>query len=81
MGKELPLWCMYAQSQLLMRKMTVKDLAEQVGFTRQYVSEIIHGRRRATPAEKAINDALNIPDDPKAIQKWYDDWYKSQFSN
>ena len=36
-------------------------------FYTTVVSEIIHGRRRATPAEKAISEVLNILDDSKSL--------------
>ena len=42
--------------------MTVKELAEKVGLSREYTSAVVNGRIYAEPAVKAISDVLNIPE-------------------
>ena len=42
-----PRWCKDVKHQLIERDMDVNDLAEAIGISRVYVSEIINGRRYA----------------------------------
>jgi len=60
MGKMLSPWCKQAKCELINRDMTVSDLAEKVGLTREYTSAVVNGRCYSEPAVKAISDVLNI---------------------
>lgn len=60
MAKVLPPWCKEAKKAMIDLDMSISDLADRIGMTRQYTSEIIHGRRFSEPAVKAISDVLNI---------------------
>lgn len=60
MEKVLSSWCKSAKCELVMRDMTIADLAEKIGMTRAYTSAIINGRIYSKPAVKAISDVLNI---------------------
>lgn len=60
MGKILSPWCKQAKCELIKRDMSVSDLAEKIGLTREYTSAVINGRIYAEPAVKAISDVLNI---------------------
>lgn len=51
------------RSELFRRKMTQKDLAEEVGISSVYLSDIINGRRDGAKAQehiKHIKKILNI---------------------
>lgn len=60
MAKVLSSWCKQAKCELIMRDMTVEDLANEIGRTREYTSAIINGRIYSEPAVKEISDVLNI---------------------
>lgn len=62
MGKILSSWCKQAKKELIDRDMTITDLANQIGKTREYTSAVINGRAYSEPTVKAISDALNITD-------------------
>ena len=69
MAKVLSPWCKQVKKELIDRDMSISDLAEQVGISRQYASEIVHGRRYAEPAVKAISDYLNIAETAQTLVK------------
>ena len=60
MAKVLSPWCKQVKCELINRDMSIAELADIVGITRQYASEIVNGRRYSEPAVKAISDVLNI---------------------
>ncbi len=62
MGKVLSPWCKQAKKAMIDLDMTVKELAEKVGLSREYTSAVVNGRIYAEPAVKAISDVLNIPE-------------------
>ncbi len=62
MEKVMSLWSKHAKCELINRDMTVDDLAEAIGKSREYTSAVVNGRIRAEPAIKAISDVLNIPE-------------------
>ena len=62
MGKVLSPWCKQAKKAMIDLDMTVKELAEKVGLSREYTSSVVNGRIYAEPAVKAISDVLNIPE-------------------
>lgn len=41
-------------------KVTITQLAQQMGVTREYVSMILNGHRSPDGIEQRMNDALNI---------------------
>lgn len=69
MAKVLSPWCKQVKHELIDRDMTISDLAEQVGITRQYASEIVNGRRYSEPAVKAISDFLNVAETAQTLTK------------
>lgn len=60
MAKVLSSWCKQAKCELIKRDMTVGELAEAIGKSREYTSAIVNGRIYSEPAVKAISDELNI---------------------
>lgn len=60
MGKVLSPWCKQAKCELINRDMSVTELAEKIGRTREYTSAVVNGRIYSEPAIKAISDVLNI---------------------
>ncbi len=60
MAKVLSPWCKAVKVEMIKRDMTVNDLAERIGRTREYTSGIVNGRNYSEPAVKAISDVLNI---------------------
>lgn len=62
MEKVMSLWNKHAKCELINRDMTVDNLAEAIGKSREYTSAVINGRIKAEPAIKAISDFLNIPE-------------------
>lgn len=60
MKRALSPWCKQAKIRLIELDMTIPELAEKVGMTRQYTVAIINGRAYSEPAVKAISDVLNI---------------------
>lgn len=62
MARQLSPWCKLVKHELINRDMSITELAEAIGLTRQYTSGIVNGRIYAEPAVKLISDVLNIPD-------------------
>lgn len=62
MKKVLSPWCKQAKKELIERDMTIKELADAIGKSREYTSSIVNGRIYSEPAIKAISDELNIAD-------------------
>ena len=60
MAKALSPWCKQVKKELIDRDMTVGELAESIGKTREYISAVVNGRIYSEPAVKAISDVLNI---------------------
>ena len=58
--RTLPRWCKDVKHQLIERDMDVNDLAEAIGISRVYVSEIINGRRCAPEMAKKIASFLEV---------------------
>ena len=67
MAKVLSPWCKQAKIELINRDMSVGELAECVGMTREYVSAVVNGRVYSEPAIKAISDVLNIKDSAHSL--------------
>lgn len=62
MARPLPKWCKEAQKKLIDEDMSVRDLANKIGMSRQYTSSIVNGRAYSEIAIKAISNELNIQD-------------------
>ena len=57
----LPTWNKKVKKALIDRNMTVKELAEQIGYTAIYIRNIVNGKIvNATIAQQKINKALDI---------------------
>lgn len=62
MGKVLSPWCKQAKIAMIELDMTVAELADKIGKSREYTSAVVNGRIYAEPVVKAISDVLNIPE-------------------
>lgn len=62
MGRVLSPWCKQAKKAMIDQDITVSELAEKIGKTREYTSSVINGRVYAEPVVKEISDVLNIPE-------------------
>ena len=62
MGKVLSPWCKQVKCELIYRNMSIEQLAQAIGKSRQYTSAVVNGRVYSEPAVKAISDVLNIPE-------------------
>lgn len=62
MERVMSLWSKHAKCELINREMTINDLADAIGKSREYTSSVLNGRIISEPAIKAISDFLNIPD-------------------
>ncbi len=60
MTRVLSPWCKQAKHALIDRDMSVAELAEKIGRTREYTSAIVNGRSYSEAAVKEISDVLNI---------------------
>lgn len=60
MAKILSPWCKEVKCELIKRDMTIAELAEKIGLSREYTSAVVNGRNYSEPAVKAISDELNI---------------------
>lgn len=62
MARQLSPWCKQVKCELINRDMSIAELAERIGRTREYTSGVVNGRIYAEPVVKLISDVLNIPD-------------------
>lgn len=53
-------WCKEVRKRLIDEKMTIKQLSEEIGFTRDQVSLVINGRWLQEEIVSAINKLLGI---------------------
>lgn len=60
--RKIPNWCKAAKIQMIRRDISIPDLANATGMTRQYASAIINGRVVSDTAIKKISDYLGISD-------------------
>ena len=67
MGRLLSPWCKEAKKTLIDMDMTVAELAQKIGRSREYTSAVINDRIYAEPMVKIIRDVLNIKEE--ALQK------------
>lgn len=62
MERRLPNWCKEAKIQMVCKDISVPQLAQAIGVTRQYASAVVNGRVIAEPVIKKISDYLGISD-------------------
>lgn len=62
MERKLSNWCKEAKIQMIRKDISVQQLADAIGMSRQYASAITNGRVIAEPAIKKISDYLGISD-------------------
>lgn len=67
MKKILSPWCKQAKCELIKRDMTVSELADLIGKSREYTSSVLNGRVYAEPVVKAISDVLNIEENAYSL--------------
>ena len=53
-------WCMNVRMAMLKLQMSVSELSQKTGFSRDRVSLVINGRHTDTPVIEAINSLLSI---------------------
>ncbi len=68
MGKVLSPWSKQATIAMIEMDMTVSELADKIGRTREYTSAVVNGRVYAESAVKAISDVLNIPETARSLR-------------
>ena len=59
MGKVLSPWCKQAKIAMIELDMTVVELAEKIGKSREYTSAVVNGRIYAEPVVKAISLSIS----------------------
>lgn len=67
MARELPGWCKAAKIELVKRDMSITELAEKIGKTREWTSAVVNGRVYSEPTMKEISDYLNIENESFSI--------------
>lgn len=67
MERELPGWCKAAKIELVKRDMSITELAEKIGKTREWTSAVVNGRVYSEPTMKEISDYLNIENESFSI--------------
>jgi DNA-binding Xre family transcriptional regulator len=60
LSRKLPFWCKETKKAMIDKELSVQQLAEDVGMTREYVSALINGRVLSPNAQKTICTFLNI---------------------
>lgn len=67
MARELPGWCKAAKIELVKRDMSITELAEKIGKTREWTSAVVNGRVYSEPTMKEISNYLNIENESFSI--------------
>lgn len=67
MKKVLSNWCKQVKCELINRDMTVNELADLIGKSREYTSAVVNGRVYAKPVVKEISDILNIQENARSL--------------
>ena len=60
MKRKLPAWCKEAKKSLIDNDMTVKELSDELGFAREYVSRVVNGSVYAPDIAAKIGKRLRI---------------------
>lgn len=67
MKRVLSPWSKRVKKALIDENMNIQELADGVGFTREYVSSVVNGRVISDAARSVISDFLNIPNDDSSL--------------
>lgn len=62
MKRSIPEWCKTAKTAMIQQDLSIGDLAEGLGYTRQYISAILNGRVFSPMAIRKVSEYLKIPD-------------------
>lgn len=62
MAGKLPPWCKRAKIAKIQQDMSVSDISDALGYSRQHVTAVLNGKVISPPARKRISDFLNISD-------------------
>lgn len=57
---KLPKWCKEVQKSMIDMDMSTAELAEQAGYSRQFVAGVINGRNQSPAAVKRISQIVNV---------------------
>lgn len=60
MKKSLPGWCKEAKKALIDRDMNINELANELNYSREYVSVVINGKYNSPEMKKQICDYLGV---------------------
>lgn len=63
MSRKLSPWCKKVKIELILKDMTVTELADELGMSRGHVSAVVNGRTYSQNTVKLISDYFNIPFD------------------
>ena len=63
MSRKLSPWCKKVKIELILKDMTVTELADELGMSRGHVSAVVNGRAYSQNTVKLISDYFNIPFD------------------
>lgn len=63
MAKQLSPWCKQAKHRMIDLDLSVNEVAEKIGKTREYTSAILNGRVYSEGVVNDISDLLNISND------------------
>ena len=68
MKTKLSPWSKSVKKELIERDMSIKDVADELGMAREYVSAVINGRVYSESAVKKISNLLNVEDDDNTLR-------------
>lgn len=60
MKKVLPDWCKEVKKALIDKDMNINDLANELKYSREYISIVINGRLNSPEMQKQICDYLGV---------------------
>ena len=62
MQKKLSPWCKKAKIAMILKDISVNDLAEELGCSRCYLSSTLNGNKTSVEIRKRVSDYLDISD-------------------
>lgn len=69
MAKKLSAWSKEIKKAMIDKDLDVKDIAEKVGCSRQFVSAVINGREKSAHIEIKISKLLEVQLEDGAVWK------------
>lgn len=69
-------WGIAVKSRLIELDLTVSDLAEKIGRSRENTSAVINGRLNSPQIVSAINEALGVTAEAKSMKEITNGWQK-----